>query len=565
MSSQPAWRPLPLPPSTELPDLLISISTGASDYTIRITDMANTWVESLERKAICMRAWGENTTIDPSDTPENMTIFLSAVRSALDPTYDGHDKTSLSLSSASPTDAGEGGLTLRCTCDIPGLKPLEWPIHLRKAASSATATSLVLPLVHAQYSRAREVESLAEMLRDKDRVIGKLVDKLEASGMGVEHVFNPLSGNRKVSRSVAEARVKGLAPFDRSQWQGAMDRETGPDSTGALLGDVFGPSRKVPGCDCSGGEGLQRLDRWWLDLHQTLKIPRGTEPSQPSQKSAKARDETSDPPVEEDDDDFQIQETPPHLRASEKQQDHAADDMPTESDDDDEPSPAPPPKREYEVPEQSASPTRRIGGVGAMGSRKETRRERLEPPAQRDEPDSPAITYAGTIGTKEETVEEEEAPATKERAQDPDGSDTASDVGEEQGDETASEVSESPAPNPPRPVPATSQHGRLGRIGGERGSSPPPKSRDGYPAQGRSPESVAHRPRKLGIIGQGKTREKEEEAEDGEQRGRSTRKGEIRYEPRETSTERADRRREELKRELERKAAAGPSKKKRKF
>ena len=35
--------------------------------------------------------------------------------------------------------------------------------------------------------------------------------------------------------------------------------------------------------------------------------------------------------------------------------------------------------------------------------------------------------------------------------------------------------------------------------------------------------------------------------------------------PRETSQERADRKRDELKRELEKKAAAGPAKKKRKF
>lgn len=542
-SSQPAWRPLPLPASVELPGLLVSIGTGASDYTIRVTDMANTWTESLERKAICMRAWGENTTIDPSDTPENMAIFLSAVRSALDPTHADHAKTSLSLAAASVKDAGEGGLTLRCTCSIPGLEPLEWPIHLKKAAPSATTTSLVLPLVHGQYERDREVQSLSDMLHDKDRVIGKLIDKLEANGTGLENIFTSLSGKKKISKTAAQARVKGLGPFDRDEWKGAMSRQEGPGSISALLQSVFGSDTRT-GPSYSEAEGIEGLDKWWLDLQGTLKIPRDAQASAASQRSeGNAKPATPEPVADDDDDDFQVQETPPHLKGKGAKEDtsnkvaeadKAVDDMSTESDED-EPAPTALPKRK-DIPEQP-------------------------------KPSAPVARRIGAIGSKKEAPKEEEPPTKPHttQGQDLDGSETASDA-EGDNDETASEASEAPAAKEPPPEPPTPRTGRLGRIGGQRAKSPPKpmdEEKEVAPSKDDSSEGVAHRPRKLGMIGQGKRTQQATNEDDGA-RGRSAGRDDT-EKARETSTERADRKREELKRELEKKAAAGPSKKKRRF
>src|SRR5690242_19223257 len=117
------WRPLPLQ-SASLPVLLVSAEMGPASYTIRLTDMANLWTETLERKDICMRGWCENTSIDPSDTPENMAKFLASLQSALDASQPGHENTSLSLSPAKD-DPTSDTLTLKLTCDLPGFKPLK--------------------------------------------------------------------------------------------------------------------------------------------------------------------------------------------------------------------------------------------------------------------------------------------------------------------------------------------------------------------------------------------------------------------------------------------------------
>ena len=101
-----AWRPLPLPVTDELPPLLVAFETGPSTYSIQVTDLASVWTESLDRRAICVRAWTEETSIDPSDTPQNMTRLLQALRSALDSTAAGHDRTSITLSPASLSSSG---------------------------------------------------------------------------------------------------------------------------------------------------------------------------------------------------------------------------------------------------------------------------------------------------------------------------------------------------------------------------------------------------------------------------------------------------------------------------
>ena len=49
------WRPLP-PFSNGLPPLFVSPSFGASAYTLHVTDLANVWSETLERKAIFGRS-----------------------------------------------------------------------------------------------------------------------------------------------------------------------------------------------------------------------------------------------------------------------------------------------------------------------------------------------------------------------------------------------------------------------------------------------------------------------------------------------------------------------------
>lgn len=522
MGATYTWRALPLDPSAGIPVLLASIHVGTAAYTVRVTDMANIWAESLERRQICMRAWGENTSIDPSDTPENMMKFLDSLRSALDPSHQDHPQTSMSLSPAASSSDDRDCLTLNITCELPGMSPLKWPVQLKKQSSSSLALDLVVPLIQGQYERARESQVLAEMLSSKDAIITKLIDKLESTGTGLEHVFNSLSSKKKVSRAAAETKVKGLAPFDKKSWQGnSINSHQQPESFNSLINKVFGGDGLALGLAIQD-EGTADLDTWWHGLKETVQIPHRSQPSKAGQGEDNTT-QTSNTEVD-DEDDFHFQPSSPAAPTSKKATKmQEMDDMSTASESgedgiDDEPRATKP----------AAQPTGgRTGRIGAIGSRKQT-----------DEQTSPPSL---TVGNDE---------AVKEA----DGSETATDASDQEG-----------APEPTKLSPAQARsgvpsRGKIGRIGG-RGATSVSETESSVPRQLSEDTSNVSRPShpsKLGMIGKG-AKAKDENEERGRQI-QTTEPG-----PRETSTERADRRREELKRELEKKAAAGPTKKKRKF
>lgn len=526
------WRALPLSPSNEIPSLLASIDVGTAAYTFRVTDMANIWVESLDRKQICMRAWGENTSIDPSDTPENMKKFLSSLQSALDPFHPDHHLSSMSLSKASGED--QDSLSLNITCNLPGLSSLKWPVLLKKKPSSSLATDLVLPLLQKQYARQREVDLLTDLLIQKDGILVKLLDKLESSGTGLEHVFNSLSHKKKVSRAVAEDKVRGLAPFDKNSWQ--SERSTlgdEPSNTGTLVNKVFDGAGLTLGTTFEV-EDSPKLDNWWHDIHGTLQIPHRSSMAQVDNKIdvKSSHQVTADNDGDDDDDDFQVQELPGNLATKPKETPSAQplDDVSTASESGEDGG------GKGKSPVKAATPPqkgRKIGRLGHVGNRRPT-----SPPQSQTPPSKAKAKVTVPI----------------------DGSDTASEADDEE--KLPADVASPPPANEAKVPP----RGKIGRIKG-RGETPateePLVLKQSDEDESKNKISGSPRPPRLGKIGKGPRPESSATASNDNERGRNASVDASTQ--RETSTERADRRREELKRELEKKAAAGPTKKKRKF
>ncbi len=124
-------------------------------------------------------------------------------------------------------------------------------------------------------------------------MITKLADKLEATGAGLEHVFSALAGKRKATRSLAEQRIKGLAPFDladfRTQIEDAQD--SSQDGTLSMLNDVFGSQlhRSKASIDEPAG-----LDDWWRKLvrgDSVTLVDRGKREAEGGDADAKRIDE----------------------------------------------------------------------------------------------------------------------------------------------------------------------------------------------------------------------------------------------------------------------------------
>lgn len=424
--SPATWRPLPLP-RTGLPHLLTSTRFASSSYTIHVTDLAHLWTESLDRRPIILRALKEDASIDPSDGEENMASFLKCLRAAFDPSDAMHRLTTVSLS---PSDgegpAGRDGLILTATCELPkelSSKPLTWHMYLRKQSPEATATELVLPLAESHLAQRSRVEALAEVIRQKDALVSKMLDKLEATGTPLEHVFTVLGTRRKVSREQAEARVKGLAPFDLKTWEAGSGggRQGGVDG---VVEGVFGSGLEYTTSE-EAGRYAEGLGSWWRDVGSVESGPREddrestvgkrTAPSSSSSESqGKSPQRSKESRTREDD-----------VTASE-----------TGSEDE---APKPP-------------PTRRLGAIGGTRPKPKT-----QAPPPDDEPTA-SESDGGTGGPAEEGDAPERPPPkspeplpVRGQARSPPGSATASE-------------DEAPA----RASSAKRGRGGIGRIGGVR-------------------------------------------------------------------------------------------------
>jgi hypothetical protein len=571
-----SWKPLQCSAyaGTHLPPLLISATFALNSYSIHLTDLTHIWSESLTKRAIIRRSQDEGTSIDPSDG-DQFKIFLDKLKLGLG----GGKDTTLALTITA--DADRPSLILNITMNLPGgLAPLEWPVRLAAAPQLLLASQLTLPLLRAQHIRIQEIAALAEVLREKDHVIQKLADKLEEQGTELGQVFPQAAGKlgRKVDRKRAEERVRGLGVFDMQTWRKGLSHEESQDAT-QLIGEVF-TGNNTEALQANNGVPLSEdQDSWWESIKGiTVNLSSGKISTNGLQK-AKAKPSPKPVLRQEDsidDDAFQVQATPPHLATSSRPGPSKAiiDDSTEDEDDLDAPSQRSkiPDSFPSSQPAAAASPVKpkkfgRIGGkkaapkpeplpqVDDQTTEEEPSPRRASPVEKKNESQASQIAAVRPKKTLGQIGGKKEAPPQPEPAPEPDS-------------ETESEVEASPPPvvSPPKEV-AKTKKGKLGQIGGKKKQTEP------VPEPAETEASTAAAPsakRKLGQIGHGHKVERQESPQKPEERNESRGRASVKPEktatpePRETSLERADKKRERLRRELEEKAKA-PVKKKRKF
>lgn len=523
MSGHPSWRLLPAT-APGIPTLLVSTAFTADSYAVHLSDLANVWVESLDRRPIIKRGMVEDTSIDPSDGPDQIRRMLELLRAAFDSGDPEHANTSLTLGRGDDGDS----LVVHVTCVLPKpLKPFKWPMHLKKCPPSTIASELVLPMTQAHEARTREIDQLVSLLREKDAVINRLIDKLEATGTGLEHVFHALSGKRNVTRTAAGERVKGLAPFSEVEFRSKaaeLRPAAQPSDVSDLLAAVFGAAGLQYKSDLDI-EASTVLNDWWTKLAKGRSVMLA---ERSEKKESQALPAPVEPESTKEEDDFQVQATPPGARSTLKR----GSSRPAEEDDD-ETSDG---EEEAALPSLSPEKPKSTGPkLGAIG-----RSKRPSPsPAPPNVSQRPTRAHGAPAETHSETASE--------------------------ADED--DVAGSPPPSPPKPA---QKRGGLGRIGGKPKQETPASRSTRSPSPAAPPEESSQLPRrhKLGMVGKkAPSPEASAAGASDDTRGRSkTPASEPKKEPvRETSQERADRKRVELQKEIEKRAAAGPAKKKRKF
>ena len=178
-----------------------------------------------------------DTSIDPSEGPDQLQLLLRNIQSSLD----GQAGTKLSIS----REGGQKNFLLQVSAPLPvPLRPLDWPVHLLPASQEILTAEFVIPCLTQQVIAKTEISSLLLNVKDKDHIINRLMGKLQSAGIDVSTVFPGLisSKSRKnlATRDAAGDSVKGLREFNEQEWRKSLSISAGAlGSLDTLIREAF--------------------------------------------------------------------------------------------------------------------------------------------------------------------------------------------------------------------------------------------------------------------------------------------------------------------------------------
>jgi hypothetical protein len=514
--------------TSQLPRLLVK-TNFENGYEILLSDGSRVWREALSSDEIESRAREIRCAIEPSDR-ENREALFDLIRKSLS---DSRDQTKYAKLGFSADGDGEE-FVLRMSAPLaPPLPDLVWVVYLKLLPPSAISTYLLDPLLQYASEVRAQVDLLMTELAAKDHVLERICDRLEASGDSLTAVFPAKAGLRmnrnKSQRLQLGPHIPGLGNFDIAMWSERWPKvlqESDVDSS-ARQAEVL---RNLS--DVNKSQSTPEIIRWWQHIISAeFGQKESATAASRTQKQATKSSSASSVPVSHD----RLHLQPDNLQKS--------DVLDESTDDEGLPETVwahPVPSRDPDLSEQSSWPP--VKKLGAIGGRSRT----LAPttPDQTDgRPDTSSPSVApgplvkpkrlGAIGGRKKGVEEASEP-----------------IREAPSTQPASDVTLPPP-----------KKARLGTIGG-RAKHPAPL--DVQQSTLESTHDIDPPPPTGSSF-------KPENHDEETKRGRQTSEVPSSCTRDETSQERADRKRQELKREIGegkgagQKAAGIVKKKKRKF
>ena len=210
------WTPLKLTDTPNTPLLLVDFNITQDGYSFYLTDLANLWAERLTRKQIIRRSLDINTSIDPTESTQQYCKFLEKIEDGL------RESEGSSLHLFRADEKPESLELLLINKLTPPLSALVWPLHLKALSREWLREILVLPIIENAVMQLEETKKLRNLLEEKDQIITKLCNQIQASGTDLGSVFPNASGlkiPRKTDvRSHLAPYVKGLGVFKTDEW-----------------------------------------------------------------------------------------------------------------------------------------------------------------------------------------------------------------------------------------------------------------------------------------------------------------------------------------------------------
>lgn len=295
----PKWQRLHLTSTEKLPPLLFKYTTNPKGYDLHLTDLTHLWTEKASYKTILRRAEEENTTIDPTEDPEQFDVLLEKIGDAL------HSRPGSRITVKSGNDDDDNNLQLSVSTKLPApLRPLEWSLYLSRENQPAMAEQFLIPLLKEEVEREAHQRTLLDQIRQKDWVLGKLFDKIEALGIDLSTVFPGMTGLRTARRGTSLEQavkvIRGVAPFDEQRWLKEIQESSANSGLAAnVVSEVSGSAGLLDGL-------VPVPDKWW----ENLEVRSVAAPTVDEQQKGKGKEQKikNDAVMEKDDDDLEADE-----------------------------------------------------------------------------------------------------------------------------------------------------------------------------------------------------------------------------------------------------------------
>lgn len=311
-----AWGELRLAHRTkpQLPPLfyrvIVSHNTSSNSknasLTLHVSDLVLLWTCSLHHSDILAEATRQHSPIDPSENSKQFTVLLDYLAQSVADT-----NNILVRDDSASSDDTSSALVLRTTRALPApLRPLTFDFPLTQQPASAFAQTVLLPALQASQLASQKLDALIEVVKDKDHVIAKLLERVGPQASGdMSLVFPTLTGKRsrggdKVGVKEAGKWVPGLNEFALDEWE----RKSGFDGGGGGEG-VSGMAGK------SLEKGMEIESAEWVENlrgKEALDDEKGTGRRLSRQVTRETtRGEDVDEDMTESEDEFERQPTPP--------------------------------------------------------------------------------------------------------------------------------------------------------------------------------------------------------------------------------------------------------------
>lgn len=199
----------------------------APSISVTLTDLIGMWSCSLDATQIVNYARSNKTSIDPSQSRSQYNILFR--------------KLALSLKSGTNilcrredqtlTDTiGDETLVLSTRLELPSpLQPLVWRFELQVQSGAAISQRILRPCLHEAVLLHSKLESLLDVVKTKDHVISKLVEKIELANLDFGLIFPGITGTRtrkgQTTLRDASRHVAGLSAFEVKRWESLFDTE----------------------------------------------------------------------------------------------------------------------------------------------------------------------------------------------------------------------------------------------------------------------------------------------------------------------------------------------------